>query len=47
MDSLESKTHVDSVYLRVIRKEQLDGTPILNFDLGYQVSTKGEVAENL
>jgi type IV pilus assembly protein PilN len=47
MDSLESKAHVDSVYLRVIRREQLDGTPVLNFELGYQVSTDGEGAEDL
>lgn len=46
MDSLEGKTHVDSVYLQVIRKEQLDGTPILNFELGYQTSTDGEDADN-
>jgi type IV pilus assembly protein PilN len=47
MDSLEGKAHVDSVYLQVIRKEQLDGTPILNFELGYQTSTDGEEADNL
>lgn len=47
MDSLEGKGHVDSVYLQVIRKEQLDGTPILNFELGYQTSTDGEDADNL
>jgi type IV pilus assembly protein PilN len=46
MDSLEGKTHVDSVYLQVIRKEQLDDTPILNFELGYQSSTAGEDADN-
>ncbi len=47
MDSLEAKSHVDSVYLFIIRKEQLDGTPILNFELGYQASTDGEDADNL
>jgi type IV pilus assembly protein PilN len=47
MDSLEGKGHVDSVYLRVIRKEQLDGTPILNFEVGYQVGTQGEDADKL
>jgi type IV pilus assembly protein PilN len=46
MDSLESKSHVDSVYLRVIRKEILDGTPVLNFEIGYQVSSDGEDADN-
>jgi len=47
MDSLESKAHVDSVYLRLIRREQLDGTPVLNFELGYQISTEGKGAEGL
>jgi type IV pilus assembly protein PilN len=47
MDSLEGKAHVDSVYLRVIRREQLDGTPVLGFEIGYQVSTDGEDADNL
>ena len=46
MDSLEGKAHVDSVYLQVIRKEELDGTPILNFQLGYQTSTGGEDGDN-
>jgi type IV pilus assembly protein PilN len=46
MDSLESKAHVDSVYLRVIRREQLDGTPVLNFEIGYQVGTHGKDADN-
>jgi type IV pilus assembly protein PilN len=46
MDSLESKSHVDSVYLRVIRKEELDGTPVLNFNLGYQASADGKDVEN-
>ena len=47
MDSLEAKSHVDSVYLRVIRKEQLDGTPVLNFEIGYQVGNQMEDADNL
>jgi type IV pilus assembly protein PilN len=47
MDSLESKAHVDSVYLRVIRREQLDGTPVLSFELGYRVSSDVEGAEDL
>ena len=46
MDSLESKAHVDSVYLQVIRKEELDGTPVLNFNLGYQANTSGEAVDN-
>jgi len=46
MDSLEGKAHVDSVYLQVIRKEELDGTPILNFELGCQTSPDGEDADN-
>jgi type IV pilus assembly protein PilN len=46
MDSLEGQAHVDSVYLRVIRKEQLEGTPVLNFELGYQVNTAGKDADN-
>jgi type IV pilus assembly protein PilN len=46
MDSLEGKAHVDSVYLQVIRKEELDGTPVLNFELGYQTSTNGKDADN-
>jgi type IV pilus assembly protein PilN len=44
MDALEAKTHTDSVYLRVIRKEDMNGTPVLGFDLGYHVKTQGEAA---
>jgi type IV pilus assembly protein PilN len=45
MDALEAKAHTDSVYLRVIRKEDKQGTPVLGFDLGYHVRTYGEAAE--
>jgi type IV pilus assembly protein PilN len=45
MDALEAKAHTDSVYLRVIRKEDQNGTPVLGFDLGYDVKTQGEAAE--
>jgi type IV pilus assembly protein PilN len=46
MDSLESKAHVDSVYLRVIRKDQVEGTPVLNFEVGYQMTANGREAES-
>jgi type IV pilus assembly protein PilN len=46
MDSLEGKSHVDSVYLRVIRREQLIDTPVLGFEIGYQISTSGEESES-
>ena len=45
MDALEAKAHTDSVYLQVIRKEDQNGTPVLGFDLGYNVKTQGEAAE--
>jgi Tfp pilus assembly protein PilN len=41
MDSLEEKAHVDSVFLRVIRKDVIEGTPVLDFELGYQVRPEG------
>jgi type IV pilus assembly protein PilN len=41
MDSLEEKAHVDSVFLRVIRKDVIEGTPVLDFELGYQVHPEG------
>lgn len=37
MDGLESKAHVDSVYLRVIKREELDNQPVLGFELGYHI----------
>ena len=45
MDALEAKSHTDSVFLRVIRKEDMQGTPVLGFDLGYHVKTQGEAGE--
>jgi type IV pilus assembly protein PilN len=45
MDALEAKSHTDSVYLRVIRKEDVQGTPVLGFDIGYHVKTQGEAGE--
>lgn len=46
MDSLGAKSHTDSVYLRVIRKEDVRGTPVLGFELGYQINMQGEGAED-
>jgi type IV pilus assembly protein PilN len=44
MDQLGEKAHVDSVFLKVIKKEELESQPVLNFEMGYktpisQVST--------
>lgn len=46
MDSLEAKALVDSVYLRVIRRDQVDDTPVLNFEVGYQLTPNGKEAES-
>jgi hypothetical protein len=46
MDSLESQAHIDSVYLRVIRREEIDGTPILSFEIGCQVGRSEEGASS-
>jgi type IV pilus assembly protein PilN len=46
MDSLEAKAHTDSVFLRVIRKEEIQGTPVLGFEVGYQIRTFEEEAES-
>jgi Tfp pilus assembly protein PilN len=46
MDSLEAKATVDSVYLRVIRRDQVDDTPVLNFEVGYQLTPNGKEAES-
>jgi type IV pilus assembly protein PilN len=46
MDSLEAKSHVDSVYLRVIRREEFEGTPVLGFEVGYRVIQNGKEAES-
>jgi type IV pilus assembly protein PilN len=45
MDSLEAKASVDSVYLRVIRRDQVDDTPVLNFEVGYQLTPNGKEAD--
>lgn len=45
MDSLDGKASVDSVYLRVIRRDQVDDTPVLNFEVGYQLTPSGKAAE--
>ena len=46
MDSVGAKSHTDSVYLQVIRKEEVHGTPVLGFELGYQIKTYGEGADD-
>lgn len=46
MDSLEAKAHTDSVFLRVIRKEEIQGTPVLGFEVGYQIRSFEEEAES-
>jgi type IV pilus assembly protein PilN len=46
MDALEAKAHTDSVYLRVIRKQDVQGTPVLSFEVGYQIRTYEEDAES-
>ena len=45
MDSLEGKASVDSVYLRVIRRDQVDDTPVLNFEVGYQLTPNGKESD--
>jgi type IV pilus assembly protein PilN len=45
MDSIEAKAHTDSVFLRVIRREDIQGTPVLGFEVGYQIRY-GEDAES-
>jgi type IV pilus assembly protein PilN len=44
MDSLGEKTHIDSVYLRVIRRDQIEGTPVLGFEVGCQIDPTEEGA---
>jgi type IV pilus assembly protein PilN len=46
MDSLEAKSHIDSVYLRVIKKEDIQGHPVLGFELGYRIGQSVEGAES-
>jgi type IV pilus assembly protein PilN len=36
MDQLSEKAHVDSVYLRVIKKDEVEDQPVLNFEMGYK-----------
>ena len=45
MDSLEGKASVDSVFLRVIRRDQVDDTPVLNFEVGYQLTPNGKESD--
>lgn len=44
MDSLESKAHVDSVFLRIIKRQEIEGIPALNFELGYRIGSPKEGA---
>ena len=37
MDDLDAKSHVDSVFLRVIRKEEVESQPVLGFEMGYKI----------
>jgi len=37
MDDLQGKAHVDSVYLKVIKKDEIEGQPVLSFELGYRI----------
>lgn len=37
MDELDAKSHVDSVYLRVIRKDEVDNQQVLGFEIGYKI----------
>ncbi len=46
MDQLEAKAHTDSVYLKVIRREEIKGTPVLSFEVGYQIGKTEEDAES-
>ena len=36
MDELSERAHVDSVYLRVIKKDEIEDQPVLNFEMGYK-----------
>lgn len=44
MDSLESKAHVDSVFLKIIKRQEIEGIPALNFELGYRIGNPKEGA---
>jgi type IV pilus assembly protein PilN len=37
MTDLSSKAHVDSVFLKVIKKDEIQGQPVLSFELGYKI----------
>jgi type IV pilus assembly protein PilN len=37
MDALDAKSHVDSVFLKVIRKDEVDEQPVLGFEIGYKI----------
>jgi type IV pilus assembly protein PilN len=37
MDDLTAKDHVDSVYLRVIKKDEVENQSVLSFELGYRI----------
>jgi len=36
MDQLSEKAHVDSVYLRLIKRAEVEDQPVLNFEMGYK-----------
>jgi type IV pilus assembly protein PilN len=46
MNLLEEKQHVIKVDLRVIRRDELDGQPVLTFELACGLSISGEVTES-
>jgi len=46
MDMLEAKAHIDSVYLKVIRRQELKDTPVLSFEVGYQIAKTEEDTES-
>lgn len=44
MDSLQASAHVDSVFLRIIKRQEIEGIPALNFELGCRIGNRKEGA---
>jgi type IV pilus assembly protein PilN len=46
MNLLEEKHHISVVELRVIRRDEIEGQPVLTFELACALSISGEVTES-
>jgi type IV pilus assembly protein PilN len=44
MNELDAKAHVDSVYLRVIRQDEVEDQTVLAFEMGYKIPVTKPVA---